>query len=112
MPVRRRRRIKYALIRSRVPFRGALVRGYLRGMERYRSWQAAPDRQPELGGVPVPPPRLRVLGAGTTDLDLFINTGNAQAKYIRDLLAGVGRPLDEMDAILDFGCGCGRIARW
>jgi SAM-dependent methyltransferase len=53
-----------------------------------------------------------VLVAGTADADWFLSSGEAQAAYLRDLLAGAGHPLEGMDAILDFGCGCGRIVRW
>jgi SAM-dependent methyltransferase len=53
-----------------------------------------------------------VLVAGTAEVDWFLGSGKAQAAYLRDLLARVGHPLDEMDTILDFGCGCGRIVRW
>jgi SAM-dependent methyltransferase len=53
-----------------------------------------------------------VLVVGTADVDMFLSSGRAHSDYLRELLAGVGRPLGEMGAILDFGCGCGRIARW
>jgi SAM-dependent methyltransferase len=74
--------------------------------------RAEPDREFEVNGLPVPPARLRVLVAGVPELDSFLRSGRAQAGYLRELLASVDRPLEAMDAILDFGCGCGRIARW
>ena len=70
------------------------------------------DALTENEGVAIPPPRLRVLVAGTADLNRFLSTGRAQTEYLRDLLAGVDRPLEKMDTILDFGCGCGRMTRW
>ncbi len=112
MARRRRRAIKNAFIRSSIPFKGPLARGALRGYERYLSLREGDDRRPDDNGLAVPPPRLRVLVAGTADLDWFLSSGRAQADFLRDLLARVGRPLDEMDAILDFGCGCGRMTRW
>lgn len=35
-----------------------------------------------------------------------------EAQAIRELVARHGSPIDEMGSILDFGCGCGRIARY
>jgi SAM-dependent methyltransferase len=112
MTSRRRREIKNVFIRSSIPFKGPLARRFLRGYERYLSLRARRDRRAECGGLAVPPPRLRVLVAGTADLDRFLRSGQAHANCLREMLAGIGRPLDEMDAILDFGCGCGRMTRW
>jgi len=106
------RRLKRAIIRSRLPFKGPLARGYLRTVERYKSISGGHKRLYDANGLPVPSPRLRVLIAGTADPEHFLTSGRAHADYLRELLAGVGCPLDQMDAILDFGCGCGRIARW
>jgi SAM-dependent methyltransferase len=53
-----------------------------------------------------------VLVAGTADAEWFLRSGKAQAEYLREVLASVPRPIGEMDSILDFGCGCGRIVRW
>jgi SAM-dependent methyltransferase len=108
----RRRKLKNAVIRSRIPFKGVLARGYLRAVERFRSMGGGGRRRSEPGGLALPSSRLRVLVVGTADVDWFLDTGKAQSDYLRDLLAGIGRPMDGMDAILDFGCGCGRIARW
>jgi SAM-dependent methyltransferase len=112
MTQQRRRAIKNAFLRSRIPFKGPLARGFLRGYERYLSLRPGRDRRAMYGGLTVPPPRLRVLVAGTADLDRFLGSGQAHANCLREMLADVGRPLDEMDAILDFGCGCGRMTRW
>jgi SAM-dependent methyltransferase len=107
-----RRRLWYALIRSRVPFKGPLVRTYLRVLERRRSREPEPASHDEVAGIPVPPARLRVLVAGVPERDWFLRSGQAQTNHLRDLLAGVGSPIGEMGAILDFGCGCGRMTRW
>lgn len=111
MKVGWRRRLWYALIRSRVPFKSTLVRAYLRVLERRRSRHVEDDRG-EVDGLPVPPARMRVLVNGIPDLDWFLASGKAQTGYLRDLLDEVGRPLDQMEAILEFGCGCGRMTRW
>ena len=112
MSSRARRGVKDAIIRSSLPFKGRLARLYLRAVERLRALRADRDDPEQVGGLAVPPPRLRVLVAGTPELDRFLGSGEAQAGYLRELLDRAGAPLEEMDSILDFGCGCGRIARW
>jgi SAM-dependent methyltransferase len=107
-----RRRLWYALIRSRVPFKGALVGAYLRALERARSRRVEDDPARYSHGLAIPPARLRVLVNGIPDLDWFLASGKAQTGYLRELLADAGRPLVEMDAVLEFGCGCGRMTRW
>jgi SAM-dependent methyltransferase len=107
-----RRRLWYAFIRARLPFKRSLVKAYLRLLERKRSQEADADRESDADGIPVPPARLRVLVNGIPDLGWFLASGKAQTDYLRGLLAQVGRPLEEMDAILEFGCGCGRMTRW
>ena len=47
--------------------------------------------------------------AGVPQADWFLEGGQAAAQSIREILPA---PLETMDAILDFGCGCGRVARW
>jgi SAM-dependent methyltransferase len=107
-----RRKVKNSLLRSRLPFKRFLARAYLRSVERYRGRRRGPDPEVGADGLPLPPARLRVLVAGTADIERFLRSGELQAVYLRDLLAVAGSPLEQMDAILDFGCGCGRIARW
>jgi SAM-dependent methyltransferase len=107
-----RRRLWHRLIQSRVPFKATIVRSYLRVLERRRSAGHEGDRIREVDGLPIPPARLRVLVNGIPDLDWFLASGRAQTGYLRELLAEVGQPLDQMDAILEFGCGCGRMTRW
>lgn len=108
----RRRKLKLAILRSRIPFKAVLARGYLRSYERYRALRGARYGGSYTGEIALPSPRQRVLVAGTADVDWFLDSGKAQFDYLRRLLVGVGRPLEQMDALLDFGCGCGRIARW
>ena len=57
-------------------------------------------------GLPVPPPSLRYKVIGTTDLEVFLGTGREQAAALR---AAFGERLG--GNVLDFGVGCGRIAR-
>ena len=60
---------------------------------------------------PVPPPSLCFLSAASYDPPHFISTGRVGAEAIKDLLETVGKPLESFSSILDFGCGCCRIAR-
>jgi SAM-dependent methyltransferase len=107
-----RKKVKAALLRSRVPFKGSLARAYLRANESYLNIRARGEGEVQANGYPVPPARLRTLVSGTPDLERFLHTGSLHARYLRELLERVDRPLGSMDAILDFGCGCGRIMRW
>jgi SAM-dependent methyltransferase len=112
MILRPRRMLRNVIIRWRFPLKGLLARAYLRACERYRSRRGQSECNSDAQGLALPPSRLRVVVAGTADLDSFLSSGEAQAGYLRELLADVGRPLDDMNEILDFGCGCGRITRW
>ncbi|HET9198016.1 MAG TPA: class I SAM-dependent methyltransferase [Solirubrobacterales bacterium] len=63
-------------------------------------------------GLPVPPPRLRLLVDGRTgDAQAFLRLGAQMCDSIQGALAAAGTPVERMRAILDFGCGCGRVAR-
>jgi len=63
-------------------------------------------------GLPVPPGRLRLLVDGRTgDANAFLRLGAQMCDSIQAAAAGAGAPVGRMGAILDFGCGCGRVAR-
>jgi SAM-dependent methyltransferase len=64
-------------------------------------------------GLPFPPPELHFLVSGNKDLDYsaFWAIGRSCADAIVRLLKNHQTDLDDLDAILDFGCGCGRIIR-
>lgn len=68
--------------------------------------QGAPD------GLPVPPGRLIYLVAGTYDVDWFLTLGRRGADAIRDTLARNNIDISKFAAMLDFGCGCGRVMRY
>jgi len=61
---------------------------------------------------PVPPSRLVWRVTGTRDKQLFIESGRQSAREMRDAVSLLGRPLEDHQRILDFGCGCGRILLW
>ncbi|HET8528870.1 MAG TPA: class I SAM-dependent methyltransferase [Gaiellaceae bacterium] len=58
-------------------------------------------------GAPLPPRRLMVRVAGTADPDWFLRGGRAGFDAIAAHV-----DLAQTRAVLDFGCGCGRVTRW
>ena len=62
-------------------------------------------------GLDVPPGRLIHLVANTEDVEWFLDTGALAAKSIREVLVESGVRLEDLGAILDFGCGVGRVIR-
>jgi SAM-dependent methyltransferase len=62
-------------------------------------------------GLPMPPAALIVRVAGTPDAAWFLESGRLAEEAIRDVLQGDGAPVETLGAILDFGCGCGRVTR-
>ena len=55
-------------------------------------------------GIPIPPPELRQLVGPTDPVDFDNPSG-------RPIYERFGLPLDAYEAVFDFGCGCGRLAR-
>lgn len=76
----------------------------------YQRWQArVSEPEPALDGPPLPPPYLRVLTAGSPDPESFVRLGRTAAETV---LALVERHGGARDQVLEFGVGCGRVARW
>jgi SAM-dependent methyltransferase len=108
------RSAKRAVLRSRFPFRAQLIRfswrsyqGVLAARESHRDRDLTGS-----DGLPLPPARLRLLATGTPSHDYFLRSGRAQAAFIRSLVERNGVLLEQLGAVLDFGCGCGRVTRW
>ena len=66
-------------------------------------------------GLPLPPPDLIRLVAGTGPrrfiFQNFYEVGVQAAHTIRSVLKSNGAEIEGREAILDFGCGCGRVIR-
>ncbi len=60
---------------------------------------------------PVPPARLLLLATASPSVEWFIQSGQAAADSIREMLVRNTVPIAEIGTILDFGCGCGRVVR-
>jgi SAM-dependent methyltransferase len=88
---------------------GALAPAY-RLYERVRALRGRNGRA-ESDGLPLPPGRLRLVVAGTTDAGWFLESGRTTAETIRAAAARHGPDLGDIERLLDFGCGCGRVTR-
>src|SRR5215212_875801 len=71
-----------------------------------------PDRlSHRLRGTPLPSGYLIYVIAQHRRPDIFLRTGEISAQQIRDMLKRNGVELETFNAILDFGCGVGRVVR-
>ena len=105
------------LVRNAMNTMGLLPTAY-RAYRYAREWRPgrrarneALRRAEERAGLPVPPGELMFSVAGSWDVAWFLHSGRESAESLRAALAAVGRPLASCDAVLDFGCGCGRVLR-
>jgi len=66
----------------------------------------APDK------LSIPPLNLVELATGTTNLEQFLEGGRIAVMDVDNLLRKNSLNLYDLEAILDFGCGCGRATRY
>lgn len=71
---------------------------------RYRR-DGAPDR------LPIPPSDLRFLVAGSASISWFLEGGALAFESTVEALRRKGFAIEQLGAVLDFGCGCGRVLR-
>ncbi|MPZ23032.1 MAG: methyltransferase domain-containing protein [Dehalococcoidia bacterium] len=63
------------------------------------------------GGIPIPPARLIYSATRMESVEWFLASGQAARESIRETAAGVGIEIERLEAVLDFGCGPGRVMR-
>jgi len=64
-----------------------------------------------LQGNPLPPPSVMNLVQGNTDPVYYIQNGTAAFETVTETLQKSWVDVNQMERILDFGCGCGRVLR-
>jgi SAM-dependent methyltransferase len=70
------------------------------------------QRQREADGLPLPPARLRTqVGPLHADAGFFLASGRHNADLLRELLREQDTAVEELESLLDWGCGCGRVLR-
>ena len=62
-------------------------------------------------GLPTPPPHLIAVVAGHASLASYLAQGADLARFIAATAQAHGSPVGAPGTVLDFGCGCGRVAR-
>jgi ubiquinone/menaquinone biosynthesis C-methylase UbiE len=92
--------------------RTGLTKPAFRALEHVRAARGARRVAAVSDGLPLPPALLRVRVTGNADPDAFLEGGAVGARVIRETVER-HRPggMQSLGAVLDFGCGCGRIAR-
>jgi SAM-dependent methyltransferase len=94
---------------DRVHLARPTVRLYERALAAKSELKRAPRKD---NGLPLPPALLRTqIGPLHADARFFLESGGQQADLIEDVLRDNGVELADVDAVLDFGCGCGRVLR-
>ena len=63
-------------------------------------------------GIPIPPVRLLMTVAGSAEISVFLDGGQLAAGSIREILQRNEIEIGDLQAVLDFGCGCGRVLRF
>lgn len=74
-------------------------------------WARRGGEVAEYQGLAIPPAKLRLEVAAEADPVGFLSRGERCVRALRDALERKGIHEQELSDVLDFGCGCGRMAR-
>ena len=66
----------------------------------------------KFGVSKVPPPIFRCIVTPSPDMKNFLESGKTDLKNMKENLSKIGKSLSSFGNILEFGCGCGRTARY
>jgi SAM-dependent methyltransferase len=77
-----------------------------------RSLKRTGSQHVDARGLAIPPPEMIRLVSGHDDADVWLRSGRQDAGLIRDMVERNCGPIEDLGAILDLACGCGRVARW
>jgi SAM-dependent methyltransferase len=88
-----------------------LTKPAFRLRERVRARRATDAPGIGADGLPLPPPLLMVRVVGHADSDAFQTHGRACSDTVRRFVSEQQQGLADAGAMLDFGCGCGRVVR-
>ncbi len=114
IPATARRTIRRGLLRTPLPVRSRVEVGLLRAYEAYERarFSSTPHGEVDEGELALPPAKLRVLVCGSADPAYFLDAGRRHAELFRAMVLRSGERIEDWSAVLDFGVGCGRVARW
>ncbi|MCK5116958.1 MAG: methyltransferase domain-containing protein [Candidatus Aegiribacteria sp.] len=90
---------------------GRYVYRKLIGQWKTLQWRILHGNELAPDGLPYPHPHLCYKVAANYDPVHYFSTGKRGITAILNILQKSGREIEEFERILDFGCGCGRIAR-
>lgn len=80
-------------------------------LETVRAIRAPKNPAADANGLPFPPRRLTQLVTGNMNARDFLASGENCANFFKILIDRNGGDFASMARVLDFGCGCGRLAR-
>jgi SAM-dependent methyltransferase len=99
---------------ARAVLKGLALEGpAMRARDRQLARRATKRQPGRIGpdGLPIPPAELISQVAGPLSEEQFLAGGAAGRRIITNTLARNGVAVEQLEAMLDFGVGCGRVAR-